>query len=112
MSKKAMAKPITAKQVTDRTRTRLAAGGRIVIPAEMRSSLGLKEGDAVDLVLEAGSLRLVPSRVVVERAKERIKRLVGPRIGVTDALMEERYAAESKLSGDKTPHKTPAEGDS
>lgn len=82
-----------------RLRARLSAGGRVVIPADMRAALGIKEGDAIDLVLEDGSLRIVPSRDVVEKAKKRIKLMVGPRIGVTDVLMEERYAAESKVAG-------------
>jgi len=43
-------------------KTKLAEGGRIVIPPEYRQALGLRIGDEVILRLEDGTLRLFTPR--------------------------------------------------
>lgn len=76
-------------------RTRLSAGGRVVIPAEFRERLGIVEGDPLDLVLTDDQLRIVPRRLVVARAKQRIRRAVGPL-----ATPSEDIAADRAREGD------------
>jgi len=41
--------------------------GQITIPAEIRRALGLKKGDKVAFVMEAGQVRLKPTASIVER---------------------------------------------
>lgn len=76
--------------------TRLSAGGRIVIPAEFRAALGLKEGDAIDLILEDGQLRLVPRLLTVKRAKERIRRATGLIKAPSEDIAAERAAGKTE----------------
>jgi AbrB family looped-hinge helix DNA binding protein len=40
-------------------KTTIGAGGRVVIPAEYRRALGLREGDQVIFRVEDGKLRIV-----------------------------------------------------
>ncbi|MDH7577557.1 MAG: AbrB/MazE/SpoVT family DNA-binding domain-containing protein [Bacillota bacterium] len=39
---------------------------QIVIPAEVRKSLGIKKGQRLHVLLEDGSIRLIPSRPLSE----------------------------------------------
>jgi len=41
--------------------------GQVTIPAEVRKSLGLKEGDRVEFVVEGQAIRVVPMGNIVER---------------------------------------------
>lgn len=71
-------------------RTRVGKGGRVVIPAEYRKSLGLKPGDEVLLVLEKDEVRLVTLRQAVERAQSLVRRYVPRNRSLVDELLEER----------------------
>jgi AbrB family looped-hinge helix DNA binding protein len=48
--------------------------GQVIIPIEIRRSLGIDEGDRVDFVRENGTLRIVPARGVTERTVGALKR--------------------------------------
>jgi AbrB family looped-hinge helix DNA binding protein len=71
-------------------RTRLSAGGRVVIPAEFRDKLGIVEGDPLDLVLVDDCVRIVPRKLVVARAKQRIRRAVGALASPSDDITAAR----------------------
>jgi AbrB family looped-hinge helix DNA binding protein len=43
--------------MNSRVKTKLGAGGRVVIPAEFRHALGLKEGDSVVISCEDARIR-------------------------------------------------------
>lgn len=74
--------------------TRLAAGGRVVIPVEFRKSLGLAVGDEVLLSLEDGMIRISTRREKVERAiknlQEMARRYVPENVSMVDELLAER----------------------
>lgn len=48
---------------------KISAGGRVVIPAEIRKALNLSEGDTVLWELKDGEARLTTRRAKLERAR-------------------------------------------
>ncbi|NOT83834.1 MAG: AbrB/MazE/SpoVT family DNA-binding domain-containing protein [Methylococcaceae bacterium] len=48
--------------------TKLSAGGRIVLPAQMRASLGVKEGDDLLLSLVNGEIHITPKSLALQNA--------------------------------------------
>src|SRR5690242_10173573 len=71
-------------------KVRLAAGGRIVIPAEIRRELGVKEGDELLLVRSEGGVRLTTYREAVRRARELVARYIPPGVSLAEELSRER----------------------
>ena len=70
---------------------KVIAGGKIVIPAELRREFGIKDGDS--LVIERdgqGGMVLRTYAQVVREAQERFRALVGPDYTVDDFLAERR----------------------
>lgn len=74
------------------TRTKLAEGGRIVIPVEYRQALGLHVGDEVILRLEDGEVRIFTPQQAIKRAQELVKRYVVEGQSLADELLQERKA--------------------
>lgn len=71
--------------------TRLTAGNRIVIPAAIRKSLGLRVGDSVTLVLQkGGEVRLLAQAEAVKQAQELVRRHVSGERSLVDELLAER----------------------
>ena len=75
-----------------RIRTKIAEGGRIVIPAEFRRALGLDVGDEVILDLGEGQLTLLTPQQAVKRAQELVRQYVPENRRLADELIEERRA--------------------
>jgi AbrB family looped-hinge helix DNA binding protein len=71
---------------------RVGAGGRVVLPAELRSELGLREGDAVALRLESQQIVLEPYADVVKRIQEKWRRHIPADRSLVDELITERNA--------------------
>lgn len=71
-------------------RTRLAEGGRIVIPAEYRQALGLQVGDEVILRLEDGEVRVFTPNQAIKRAQELVRRYIPQGRSLSDELIAER----------------------
>jgi AbrB family looped-hinge helix DNA binding protein len=72
-------------------KTKIGVGGRVVIPAEFRKALQLKEGDSVLISVEDGELRV---STVAERVR-RVQRFVAERIvprgpSIVDELLRDR----------------------
>lgn len=76
-----------------RTRTRLGEKGRLVIPAEMRAALGVKNGDVIELRLQGNELRISSLREHIRRVQERAARYVKPGTLVSEELSAERREA-------------------
>jgi AbrB family looped-hinge helix DNA binding protein len=74
-------------------RTRIADGGRVVIPADMRRELGLQSGSEVILDVTNGELRIRTLARVIERAQELVRRYVPDDARLADALIQDRRAA-------------------
>jgi AbrB family looped-hinge helix DNA binding protein len=64
--------------------------GRVVLPAALRRSLGLRPGDELIAEVEADrSLRLIPRQVLAERDRGAFAHLAGKK-SVVDELIAER----------------------
>lgn len=71
-------------------KTKLAEGGRIVIPAEYRQALGLHVGDELILRLENGEVRIFTTRQAIRRAQELVRRYIPQERSLSDELINER----------------------
>ena len=77
-------------------RTRLAEGGRIVIPVEYRQALGIRVWDEVILRLEDGEVRILTPQQDIKRAQELVSRYVTPERLLADELLAERRAEKEE----------------
>ncbi|MCL5972395.1 MAG: AbrB/MazE/SpoVT family DNA-binding domain-containing protein [Firmicutes bacterium] len=75
--------------------TRIADGGRIVIPADFRKCLGIQEGDVVVIRLQDSELRVVPLRQALARARELTAQYI-PR----DRSLVQELTAERRKDGE------------
>ena len=71
-------------------KSRLGKGGRLVIPAEYRKTLGIKPGDEVILVLEDGEVRLFTLQRAIQRAQALVRRYVHKERSLAEELLRER----------------------
>lgn len=71
-------------------RTKLGKGGRVVIPAEYRRTLGLKPGDEVILLLEEGEVRLLTPQRAVQRAQALVRCYIPEGRSLVEELLRER----------------------
>jgi AbrB family looped-hinge helix DNA binding protein len=79
-----------------RFRARIGAGGRLVIPVEIRRQLGLEEGEPVIMRVEDGELRLLTLDESINRVQERMKPYVRPGISEVDDFIAERRAEAAR----------------
>jgi len=73
-----------------RTTLRVADGGRIVIPAEVRERLGLSIGTEVVMTVEDDHATLMNAKAARQRARRRVRKYVGPGRSLAKELMAER----------------------
>lgn len=71
-------------------RVRLGKGGRLVIPADYRKALGLREGDEVMVQLAGDELRVFAVRRAVRYAQEVVRQYVAADRSLADELIRER----------------------
>lgn len=71
-------------------RARVSEGGRIVIPADFRRQLNIKEGDLIRIRLEDGVVRVTPARTALHRACGLTAQHVSPQRSLADELVTER----------------------
>lgn len=71
-------------------KTQLGPGGRVVIPAQYRKSLGLRPGDEVVLVLDEHEIRLVTPREAIKQAQSLVRQYVPKTRGLADELIRDR----------------------
>ncbi|HEX6032019.1 MAG TPA: AbrB/MazE/SpoVT family DNA-binding domain-containing protein [Tepidiformaceae bacterium] len=70
--------------------TRIGKGGRLVIPAEARKRLDLREGEKVMVEVRDGELRVYSVREGIRRAQEIVARYVPAGVSLVDELLRER----------------------
>ena len=70
---------------------KLIKGGKIVIPAELRRELGLKDGDSLVFERDGDSLVIKTYAQVVREVQAEFKALV-PKRGTVDEFLAERRA--------------------
>ena len=74
-------------------KVRLAAGGRIVIPAEVRQLLGIQVGEELLLTLDEVGFRLTTSRQAIRQAQSLFAKMKGEESVVEELLRERRDEA-------------------
>ncbi|MBI3697090.1 MAG: AbrB/MazE/SpoVT family DNA-binding domain-containing protein [Acidobacteria bacterium] len=70
--------------------TKIGPGGRVVIPAEYRTALGVRPDDEVVLTLDDGQVRLYTKEWARKRAQDYVCSLVPPGVSLADELIRER----------------------
>lgn len=75
---------------------KMSEGGRVVVPAEIRQSLGLKEGDAVLFELRDGEAVITSRRAQLDRARALVRKYVPAGISLVDELIAERRAEAAR----------------
>ena len=80
----------------DSVRVRVTANGRIVIPAQVREHLGIKDGDELLLTRDGDSFRLSTYGQAIRRAQQRVAQYVQPGAGVDEFVRERAEEAEQE----------------
>lgn len=70
--------------------TRIAAGGRIVIPANFRRELGVDVGDEVILRLTGGEVRILTRSQAIREAQALVRNCVPAGRSLVKELLQER----------------------
>lgn len=73
-------------------RAKLNDEGRLVIPADLRKSLGLLPGQEVLLRRTDTGLELTTYEMAVRQFQDRVAKLVPPGVSLADQLIEDRRA--------------------
>jgi len=71
---------------------KMSEGGRVVIPAEIRKALGVKDGDTVLWELVDGAAHLTTQRERMRRAQAFVRQYVPQGVSLVDELIAERRA--------------------
>lgn len=71
-------------------RARIGEGGRLVIPARLRTELGLRVGDDVILEVQNGELHVRSLKDAIARAQALVRRYVPEGRSLADELIAER----------------------
>ncbi len=74
-------------------RTRVGKGGRVVLPAPCRKSLGIKEGDELVVSVDDGSVRLMTMRQAIASAQALVRKYAKGRNLVDEFIRERRAEA-------------------
>ena len=72
---------------------KVAEGGRIVIPAEVRERLGMEVGSELVMSVEGDHATLASAKVARKRAREMVRQYVSSKARLSEELMAERKAA-------------------
>lgn len=93
------AKPIPAGEgIENRVRLKVDSAGRVLIPAEMRISMGLSEGGTVLAWLDQGELHVVGIEVAAKQAQRIARTRIGSNVSLADELIADRRA-EARREG-------------
>lgn len=79
-------------------RTKVAEGGRIVIPAKIREALDIRIGENVTLEVTDNELRISTSREALRRLQKLVRQHVPPGRSIVDEFLRERRE-EAKKDG-------------
>lgn len=71
-------------------KTKIGAGGRVVIPAEYRKRLGVKPGEMLILTLREGELVVTTRSQAVQRAQALVREYVPKGRSLSEELLQER----------------------
>ena len=71
-------------------RGKIVSGGRVQLPADVRRQLDLSDGDALQIEVIDGEIRLRPMRDAIRRIQERMRKYVPEGVSVVDELIADR----------------------
>lgn len=75
---------------------KVSDGGRVVIPAEIRQSMGLKEGDIVLWELRDGVATLTTRLAQLRQAQALVRQYVPEGVSLVDDLIADRRAENAR----------------
>lgn len=77
---------------------KISEGGRVVVPAEIRKSLNIKDGDTVYWEIVDGEARMTTKLIRIRRAQDLIQKYcpVRPGESVVDEFIAERRAEAAR----------------
>ncbi len=75
---------------------KLSKEGRVLIPIDVRQSLGLQEGSNLSLRVENGEIRLFDKAQALRRAQAIALKFKQPKTKIVDQLINERRAQSIK----------------
>ena len=73
-----------------RTTLRVAAGGRIVIPADVRERLRMHTGTELVLTVEDDHATLMNAKAARQKARDAVRRYVDPKSSLSRELLTQR----------------------
>ena len=76
--------------------TRLGPGGRVVIPADIRDAMGMKQGDALLVSLENNELRLVTLAASVRELQAITNKYHRKGVSLVDEFIAEKRAEQAR----------------
>ena len=76
--------------MSQETRLKMKADGRVVIPASFRRALGVRAGDEVVLRLEDNELRITTMKHRVARAQRLVRKHIRAGVSLVDELIADR----------------------
>lgn len=77
---------------------KMSEGGRVVIPAEIRQSIGIKEGDTVLWELRDGEAVITTRLAQMRKAQSMVRQFVPAEVSLVDELVAERQAENANES--------------
>lgn len=75
---------------------KISREGRVLIPVEVRTALGLAEGTSLSLAVEDGEIRLFDRARALRRARDIVRKVKRPGERVVDELLRERRAESGR----------------
>ena len=75
---------------------KMSDGGRVVIPVEIRNSMGLKEGDTVLWELRGGEAVLTTRLMQMREAQTMVRQHLPAGVSLVDELIAERRAENAR----------------
>ena len=75
---------------------KVSDGGRVVIPVEIRQSMGLKEGDTVLWELRGGDAVLTTRLAQMREAQAMVRQYVPEGVSLVDELIADRRAENAR----------------
>jgi AbrB family looped-hinge helix DNA binding protein len=74
---------------------KLGTNGRVVIPAEVRKTLGVSTGDTLLITVQDGELRMRTAAAAIARAQEIVRRHIPDGHSLSEELIRERHEEAS-----------------
>ncbi|MBB4000819.1 AbrB/MazE/SpoVT family DNA-binding domain-containing protein [Aureimonas pseudogalii] len=75
---------------------KIVEGGRVILPAVFRKSMGLQKGDTVLIELHGEEIRIRPARSALRRLQEKLRDYAPEAGSVADELIAERRQEATK----------------